>query len=549
MSPSPYIYRLPFLGPRLDVVAPEVPFRDLGYRLQMQVMADPAFKIPNPNFGSDGLTGFATSAVFMLPVILQSDHPTQLKLAAPPDGISFFSVTKDFGAYGWSRWVQFRQRPYSAATGVLVAMAYQANVVQMEEAPGIEQQDILDQLHGLYTEAEIMRSYIPHDSPQVAAGDMVCFAFGSCQYPAGLLDKSLAYQSYERLGARLAATDPKAKPSFLLLLGDQIYSDATAGLLDPVREDDRFEKAYQDFYKASAVQNVLRQLPTYMALDDHEIEDNWEPRSEKGDKGKYWKDGVDAYWRYQRGALQNSSAVDLDWQDLTYSGLTNYPIFMLDSRSRRSYRNTHNLLAVDTLILDSAVPNSEKVSSYPTQTKTLEKWLLSHSLNQPKFVSSASIFLPRHAVDTHSDTLYLDGWDGYPTSLHRLLGYICKNKIQNVIFLSGDEHLSCFTDIELWPKADSQQVVKAISIHASALYAPMPFANSKPANLRAQETFEFQYEGASYVCQYRNEIIQHGDGFGLVSLSSCAMGAGWQLNYVFDGARMRGQKNIPRWLS
>ncbi|MDI9335069.1 MAG: alkaline phosphatase D family protein [Cytophagales bacterium] len=532
MSLNPYIFRLPFLGPRLGIIKPAL---RTGVRLQIQVMADPAFKVPR--FSVDDTSKFATSEMLLLPIVLETDNTRQWSLCEPNAWVAFDPVIQELDTYGWSEWWPvWEPASDSHATGVLVVMAYQANVAAVTDAPKISQQDIVNLLLDQYTNVEIMRSYISHDSAQLATDDTVCFAFGSCQYPAGLLDKSLAYQSYERLGARLAASDAKTKPTFLMLLGDQIYSDATAGLLDPVREGDRFEKSYCDFFRAPAVQNVMRQLPTYMALDDHEIEDNWEPRTANNDKGKYWDAGGDAYWRYQRGAKKNSSADNLDWQDLTHSGLSSYPIFMLDSRSRRSYRNTHNLLAVDTLILDSALPNSPQASSFPLQTQVLEEWLLSRPLNQPKFVSSASIFLPRHTVDTHSDALYLDGWDGYPTSLYRLLGYICKNKIQNVIFLSGDEHLSCFTDIELWPKADRNQVVKATSIHTSALYAPMPFANSKPANLLAQETFEFQYDNVTYVCHYKNEFILKGDGFGVVSLAK-KDGNSWCLDYEFDGKK------------
>ena len=102
----------------------------------------------------------------------------------------------------------------------------------------------------------------------------VSFVFGSCQFPRGLLDEAPAMESWKALGKRLDDADA---PSLLLLLGDQIYTDATAGVFDPVNADDRFSGPYQKLYRQREVSNVLRRLPSTNLLDDHEIIDNWEP--------------------------------------------------------------------------------------------------------------------------------------------------------------------------------------------------------------------------------------------------------------------------------
>jgi len=102
------------------------------------------------------------------------------------------------------------------------------------------------------------------------------FAFGSCQYPAGIIDKRLAYHSYQKLNQALE-TNSSPRPDFIALLGDQIYADATAGFLDPSAKFDKFVQPYYRLYENTHVRTVLRKVPIFAMLDDHEICDNWEP--------------------------------------------------------------------------------------------------------------------------------------------------------------------------------------------------------------------------------------------------------------------------------
>src|SRR4029079_3155607 len=121
------------------------------------------------------------------------------------------------------------------------------------------------------------------------------FALASCQYPCGMLDRTPpgaardappgpSDASYGRLLAVLEGKRGKgpggktlAVPEFLVLAGDQIYCDATAGLFDPRRLDDRHRLSYEGFFGARGPRSVLCRLPAVMRLDDHEIDNDWEP--------------------------------------------------------------------------------------------------------------------------------------------------------------------------------------------------------------------------------------------------------------------------------
>jgi phosphodiesterase/alkaline phosphatase D-like protein len=112
-----------------------------------------------------------------------------------------------------------------------------------------------------------------------------------------------------------------------------------------------------------------------------------------------------------------------------------------------------------------------------------------------------------------------DGWDGYPRSLYRLLGHIARHEIKNVVFLSGDEHLSLVAKATL--KAPGQHPVVVHSIHSSAMYAPFPFANGDRADFPKRDRFEFEAgspEIERYTCDVEvTKFARPGDGFAVLS--------------------------------
>ena len=66
----------------------------------------------------------------------------------------------------------------------------------------------------------------------------------------------------------------------VLLVGDQIYADATADLFDTSELRERWARYYREAFGARYLRRVLARVPIYMALDDHEFEDNWPGNAE-----------------------------------------------------------------------------------------------------------------------------------------------------------------------------------------------------------------------------------------------------------------------------
>ncbi len=346
----------------------------------------------------------------------------------------------------------------------------------------------------------------------------VTFVLASCQYPAGILDGHVAQASFRRLARRLRHPASRATPKRLLLVGDSIYVDATAGLFDPTAEYDRYVRRYEDFLRTPAYRDVAAELQPLVMLDDHEIEDNWEPgvgAQTSLDEGRAF------YLAYQRGFAPAAKPGEPLWFTFEIDG---FPFFMADTRTERGARTAE--------AIEQARIMSEE------QFGALTAWLDSHAeLDLPKFIASPAIFLPRRLRATHrnhpASALRSDAWDGYPRSLHRLLAHIARRGIRNVVFLSGDEHLSCVARATV-RSAKSEDATLIHSVHSSPLYGPFPFANSVPEDLAGNESFAFAQEKERYGCSVETEFAAPGDGYAVIRALRDARSAKWKICCRFD---------------
>ena len=343
----------------------------------------------------------------------------------------------------------------------------------------------------------------------------VHLAVASCQYPHGPLDRGPAQASLEGM-ARVADAGGL---DLALFLGDQVYADATAGLVDATRRDERYEGPHETAQRAHGLRSVLARVPTVMLLDDHELVDNWEPRPQNADaRLALWRTREDAlrdgrwgYWKYERlrPQLREQPKRDLADKDFVFAGL---PIYLADTRTGREARGS-GTNAGPAHILSTWTGDGN-----PSQFERLEAWLEQHR-DVPKVVATPSLLLPRRAevVADPSAAPRSDAWDGYPASLHRLLDFLLRKQIQHTVFLSGDEHHALVCEVALEPAAsatDNRHPIRLTSVHSSALYAPFPFANGHPADLSDEA---FVTPGGTRVTM-KTRFAPPGDGWTRVSL-------------------------------
>ncbi|OUR94997.1 hypothetical protein A9Q81_14640 [Gammaproteobacteria bacterium 42_54_T18] len=365
------------------------------------------------------------------------------------------------------------------------------------------------------------------------------FALAACQYPAGLLDKTLAYASYNRLAEHLdkktTSTPKNLMPQFIILMGDQVYTDASAGLFDPTDSHDRYTRPYHKWLSQHAVKSVFRRLPSYMMLDDHEILDNWDRSELTLGNAKLFEYGKRAYLNFQRNLHQTPQPLNSDtsntplWYTFEQQG---FDFFMLDTRTEREGRSIKNSDSTHNI-----KPLMEAKLISDNQFQALLLWLerTKSDNEKPRFIVSASMLLPRrlHSTTPYS-AIHSDAWDGYPRTLDQLLEHIAFNDVKNLIFLSGDEHVSNVTTIDLTAKSivlEKTTSTRIYSIHSSALYSPYPFANSNPDDFASKETFNVGKN--PFQCKVSSTFYP-GDGFAL--LSTYQIDGNWHISSDFNRA-------------
>lgn len=89
-------------------------------------------------------------------------------------------------------------------------------------------------------------------------------AFGSCHLPG----PATALNRWHALAARQDI-------DLVFLIGDQIYGDGIDRIFPAASWKERFERRYTQLWNYQPVREVLRSRPHYMALDDHEVVDDW----------------------------------------------------------------------------------------------------------------------------------------------------------------------------------------------------------------------------------------------------------------------------------
>lgn len=344
-----------------------------------------------------------------------------------------------------------------------------------------------------------------------ASAAPLVFRLAACLYPGGLLDATAlpytgrrldklwsaentagpADQALKRLACG-AADEPCRVP--LLLTGDQIYADATAGLFDPTGLTNPVASAYRRLRKVTWRTVALersKSADVMCLMDDHEVIDNWEPSSSperNADLLDLMVRRREAFLREQRGLSPANTQL---WSAAT---LGPHPLFLGDTRSEREARSPEHI--------EQAQIMSAK------QFEALKDFLNTTDGASPqvhKFVATPAIVLPRRLSVAESPNhpevaLRSDAWEGYPASLQALLAFLADQSIQRCVFLSGDEHLPCVAKATVQRLEAGTQPVSFWSVHAGALYAPYPFANSVVEDFVECETFGFQHQGRSYTC-------------------------------------------------
>ena len=317
------------------------------------------------------------------------------------------------------------------------------------------------------------------------------------------------------------------------MAGDQIYADQISRHIPLGRADtpQEFQQRYIEAFGTRNMRRLLSQIPTYMILDDHEIENNWfQNRTKKHKKQQLFDYAKAAYenyqWRHSPRTFQEC---------LYYSFECNgYPFFVLDTRSQRYMDESAGNLSNNHLLGHPITGDDE-----PSQLDRLLSWLIvrqqKNRRNSPKFVVTPSVFVPntkdarasrgsKYVSEKTKAKWKMDGdsWPAFPETRRAILKCIVDNMIQNVVFLSGDIHCSCVAALEFSGSVEASKL-KAFSVASSAFYWPMLFFDGKPRSFVHDSKEEdyadtFEIDGR-HTMDYRACNFTQDDNFCRIDLS------------------------------
>ncbi|AKJ97561.1 MULTISPECIES: alkaline phosphatase D family protein [Pseudomonas] len=247
------------------------------------------------------------------------------------------------------------------------------------------------------------------------------YIVGSCRYlriTAGVPSRpALGDRTFAGINRVVAQADPPI--SAVLMTGDQVYLD-DLNVVAPDRTYKDILFKYRTAFSQPHIRRLMAQVPTYMILDDHEIEDNW-PANRSGNDEVLYANAMSAYALYQAShgpAHERLANGTLDkslkryWYRFAHGDVG---WFVTDSRTQR------NLSADDRRLLDEE------------QEQALLQWLVG-SPARVKFVVTSVLFYPDSKRNDG------DAWQAFPQQRLRLLETLRKHRVRNVIFISGDVH-------------------------------------------------------------------------------------------------------------
>ena len=344
----------------------------------------------------------------------------------------------------------------------------------------------------------------------------VSFLLGSCHYPGLFWKKKYSDRIFRPMIQETEKKRLAGNPRLVLMVGDQIYADMfnrmiPIGLADTFEE---YQERYHDAFGSPNIRRLLRSVPQYMILDDHEIEDNWSQDRIADDRNKrvLFNLAIGAYMSYQWSHGPRNPEFD---GRLYYKFDCNgFPFFVLDERTQRYKDDEPGLGDNHMLGRPSMYPKKE-----PTQLDHLCAWLTAHKNDpRPKFIVSPTVFVPNPVLTTKSDRHKekSDAWPAFPATRRRLLSHIVRNQIQNVVFLSGDIHCSNVAEIDFSGNKSAEKL-KAFSVTSSAFYWPFWFADGEPSNYvhnsRRQKNIFVVDQKAKIVMDYKAYNFTQKDNF------------------------------------
>ncbi|MFM9970302.1 MAG: alkaline phosphatase D family protein, partial [Burkholderiales bacterium] len=322
----------------------------------------------------------------------------------------------------------------------------------------------------------------------------------TCRYPG------FAFES-ERVDAAsyklIAASHGDA--AAMLMLGDQIYADATANILDTLTTLEKYEERYYDLFTADYFAKAVRSIPCYMTPDDHEFQDAWSKPDDRlrCDQFAAAKRSLEVFQLSHSPWSANQASVSYDY---------------------RFFVGKVGVYAMDTLSnKDTAAPGALCLVSNQ-QLIDFRDWLVNETTNVTHVILATGAVIasgfkqglaPDKTADSHR-AQGLDNWQMFNAQRTRLIEIIEEHRAgKHLLLLSGDYHCAAQAVIQ----RNGQKIASAVVVPPA--YAPMSYLNASIGELAALETL------GNYVISLLPGSAREGSGFAVIKTSD----AGWDVDF------------------
>ena len=343
--------------------------------------------------------------------------------------------------------------------------------------------------------------------------------------PLSFLHISCANEPPFPIGAALLAEASTAE--FLSFNGDTVYADRFWLGLDPENNLEFYRGLYRDqrspAYAGADFPKVFEQMPVVVNWDDHEVIDNYSGQKAIGGSASQLNDetgvvtdveglkllGYQAFFEYNPITPVLNDVPGVDAQDRLFRSFKCGPdveVFVLDLRQYRELAARTPILPIlpppltrEAFLASSGltltpqqqallfgppeVPqafweNELQVKVRPLMGDAQKNWLLNGLRNSTarfKFIISE---FPITVTYFRSN----DVWEGYGRERQEVLDFIQNNGIQNVIFLTGNNHAGCIAQVnpgssvpvwEVWTGPTGRSVT-AISLNQAGVALGLP---------------------------------------------------------------------------
>jgi len=258
---------------------------------------------------------------------------------------------------------------------------------------------------------------------------------------------------------------------FIILTGDQIYSDdhRINSLGKVAFSVDEYRTVYEHVWSRKGFSRVLENLPVFMLLDDHEVDDDW--RWLDPARTRMYVPWWDRILRLARGCSPDDvsmnpqkvrNALQAYWEHQAMHGpgfeinpqLTRDRQYALSEGDDGSLAYTFTCGAAAFFVLDTRTMRSRSRLPWKQRSATilgagqwlaLERWLNSVKDTHPvKFLVSSSAILFDMWLDVARDR-----WSGYRYERDRLFRFLAEEQIDGVYILAGDLHSSHALRVDL----------------------------------------------------------------------------------------------------